>query len=47
MLIAEETFETEYHRVCTSMGLAPIDTELALSFLVNWKQYRVDKPQQK
>lgn len=46
LLINPETFEMEYRRVCKSMGLEPIDTETALSFLNNWKQHRIDKPKQ-
>lgn len=43
LLINEETFEQEYHRVCESMGLQPIDTETAISFLHNWKYFRIDR----
>ena len=46
LLIDGDTFENEYRRVCQSMGLEPIDIELARSFLINWKEQRVDKPRQ-
>lgn len=46
LLISQDTFEQEYHRICEAMGLKPIDTETALSFMLNWKQLRVDKLRQ-
>lgn len=42
LIVNEDTFLTEYHRVCSSMGLEPIDSDIALSFLNNWKQFRID-----
>lgn len=47
LLINPDTFLEEYHRVCKSMELEPIDDELAIAFTENWKNIRVTGPKVK
>jgi hypothetical protein len=41
LLVSPDTFLQEYTRVCESMGLVPIDDDLAISFIDNWKTFRL------
>lgn len=40
ILSSDEEFLEEYKRVCDLMGLEPIDDEVSVSFLKNWKSFR-------
>jgi hypothetical protein len=40
----DESFLTEYKRICGLMELTPIDDTIALEFVNNWKNLRVNNP---
>lgn len=44
ILADRASFLEEYKRVCACMGLTPVDDEIAVTFVENWKTLRVNNP---